>query len=517
MDVSSSCSLPAGASSSSSTPSTLPGSDALDAASGDELFDGFRKQEVVQLLQQVLNDMGYGASQAALENESGVRIEPNVLPPRRLLALLWQAVQHQQLRGLCHHVDDVHWQSPVTLFSDCVCEPTPLPTHCVARLGLHTDEVWLAIASHDSRYIASSSGDKTVILWECCPLMQFKVSHVLRGHSHLCTQIAWSHDDRYLLTASSDRTVRLWASDGDCIRVFTKHSDSVTGICWLPNPEHFLSGGFDRLIFMWNIDGSEIRRWEIASRVQDIGITHDGSRMLVVNSDRNLKVIDIMAQREICALPESEPVTSVCVSQIRDEVLVNVAQQVTSSQQRPVIRLWSFKNHCVMQQYFGHSQCRFVVRSCFGGAHEEFVFSGSEDAQVYIWQKHYGSLLHRLYGHTAVVNSVCWANSPSGAWLITAADDHTIRVWSSIETDFFDLRPDETAPVPFVGNPQPEEDVWDNLAPTESEQEDEGEEEDNVDAADEEDSEVDRQAIEDLGAMLAGGLDSGSSHPQSDD
>jgi len=74
-----------------------------------------------------------------------------------------------------------------------------------------------------------------------------------------------------------------------------------------------------------------------------------------------------------------------------------------------------------------------VVRSCFGGPREEFVFSGSEDAQVYIWHRHYGSLLQVLAGHTAAVNSVCWssARGEGGPWLISTADDHTLRVWSA--------------------------------------------------------------------------------------
>ncbi|CAJ1378109.1 unnamed protein product [Effrenium voratum] len=61
------------------------------------------------------------------------------------------------------------------------------------------------------------------------------------------------------------------------------------------------------------------------------------------------------------------------------------------------------------------------------------VVSGSEDAQVYIWHRHYGSLLQVLAGHSATVNTVCWMRGSSGvgAWLISASDDGTLRVWGS--------------------------------------------------------------------------------------
>merc|ERR1719188_2566362 len=162
-------------------------------------------------------------------------------------------------------------------------------------------------------------------------------------------------------------------------------------------------------------------------------MTHDGTRMLVVDSNRNLKVFDIPSRRELPSLPESDAVTSVCSSRLREEVLVNIAQQVSTLQQGPVIRLWDLASRRVVQRYLGHFQGRFVVRSCFGGPHEEFVLSGSEDAQVYIWHRHYGSLLHVLPGHASTVNAICWAQGQdeSGPWLVSASDDHTLRVWSA--------------------------------------------------------------------------------------
>jgi WD40 repeat protein len=189
-------------------------------------------------------------------------------------------------------------------------------------------------------------------------------------------------------------------------------------------------------MYLWNVDGSELHRWEVQSRIQDMGILPDGKRMVVVNSDRNLKVFDVFSRRELFTLPESDAVTSLHVSQLREEVLVNIAQQVSSSQHAPSVRLWDIAARRVTQRYLGHFQSRFIVRSCFGGPREEFVVSGSEDAQVYIWHRHYGSLLEVLAGHSASITSVCWLNSCSygcspTTWLVSASDDHTLRVWSS--------------------------------------------------------------------------------------
>mmetsp|Transcript_5971 Transcript_5971/g.11195 ORF Transcript_5971/g.11195 Transcript_5971/m.11195 type:complete len:663 (-) Transcript_5971:99-2087(-) len=361
----------------------------------------------------------------------------HLVKPRRLSVLLWQAVRFQQLHCLYHSVDTTRASSAPSLLEDFSCEPPPLPKRCVARLSRHTDEVWIAAVSNDGKLLASSSKDRTVILWECGADASFRVARVLLGHKGPCTALSWSPDDQHLLTASSDCTVRLWVpSSQEPPLVLTKHTGLVTSVAWLPDCKHFVSAGFDRCVFLWDTEGTVSHRWELQSRIQDCAVTHSGSNLLVVDSDRNLKILDLRSPgRELPALPEKDAVTSVCASRFRDELLVNVAQQVSSLQEGPSIRLWDLAARRVAQRYLGHFQGRFVVRSCFAGAKEEMVISGSEDAQVYIWHRHYGSLLQVLSGHTSTVNSVCWTQGPlvnaafAGPWLISAADDGTIRVW----------------------------------------------------------------------------------------
>ncbi|CAK8987642.1 Persulfide dioxygenase ETHE1 homolog [Durusdinium trenchii] len=205
-------------------------------------------------------------------------------------------------------------------------------------------------------------------------------------------------------------------------------------VAWLPDSTHFVSASLDRCIFLWNIDGALLHRWELSCRIQDLAVTKDGSRLLVVDSEKSVKVFDLQSRNALVALPESDAVTSICVSRLRDELLVNVAQHVSALSEGPAIRLWDLSNRRVLQRYLGHFQSRFVVRSCFAGDREEMVVSGSEDAQVYIWHRHYGSLLQVLAGHSATVNTVCWVRAEKdNAWLISASDDGTLRVWGCEE------------------------------------------------------------------------------------
>ncbi|CAE7749384.1 unnamed protein product, partial [Symbiodinium microadriaticum] len=395
------------------------------------------------------------------------------LPPRRLCALLWQAVRYQQLHCLYTDLDpNLMYQqlhclstdmdptllsSGPNLLKDYSYTAPALPIHCVARLNHHRDEVWFAVVTDDGRYLASSSKDESIIVWECTAGPSFSVTEVLIGHSAPCAALAWSPDGRRLLSASSDGTVRLWTLPGAVEpEIFARHTDSVSAVAWLPDGEHFLSAGFDRCLLLWKSDGDLQHRWELQCRVQDLATTRDGSRVLVVDSDKGIKVFDVASGgKELAPLPESDAVTSISASRLRDEFLVNVAQHVSALQQGPSVRLWDLQTRRVAQRYVGHFQGRFVVRSAFVGEREELVASGSEDAQVYIWHRHYGSLLQVLPGHTATVNSVCWmqgsspAGEPSG-WLVSASDDCTLRVWGTEAAEMDEAESAEEEPAAAV-------------------------------------------------------------------
>lgn len=58
------------------------------------------------------------------------------------------------------------------------------------------------------------------------------------------------------------------------------------------------------------------------------------------------------------------------------------------------------------------------------------IFSGAEDRCAHVWDRHFGAKLATLDGHTNVVNCVAF-NPANQQMLVSASDDHTIRVWRS--------------------------------------------------------------------------------------
>merc|ERR1712217_237150 len=59
----------------------------------------------------------------------------------------------------------------------------------------------------------------------------------------------------------------------------------------------------------------------------------------------------------------------------------------------------------------------------------DFLASGGEDHNVYIWHQRHRRMLQKLTGHSDAVNAVSWNGS---GLLASASDDQTVIIWKTI-------------------------------------------------------------------------------------
>jgi len=359
-----------------------------------------------------------GKSRSLLLKDLRAFISPEILPPEsRLQKLLLQSIQFQHINCLYHNTFDNNF----SLLNDHSCTSEQLPTVTKLILEKHTDEVWYIRFSHDGKYLASASKDATIVLWNVLdPTM--KVFKVLTGHIAAISFVAWSPDNKMLLSCGNDNLVKLWdVQSGACIKTFSKHAEPVTAVAWLPDGKSFITGSIDKQIYMMDLEGNEIRSWTCA-RVNDLAVTHDGKRMVVICQEKKLRIYDLESNKAEESIQESDSPTSLELSGDSKQILVNISAHE--------IHAWDIATKRLTQKYRGQKQSRFVIRSCFGGANQAFVLSGSEDSQVYIWHRSNGQLLKALQGHSGTVNTVCW-NPADPSMFASCSDDHTIRIWTA--------------------------------------------------------------------------------------
>ncbi|KAI7646362.1 hypothetical protein KC322_g19407, partial [Hortaea werneckii] len=222
----------------------------------------------------------------------------------------------------------------------------------------------------------------------------------------------------------------------------------VTSAAWLPDSETFVVGsqGSRRPLGLYSLqggggsstNGGVVRNNEIYSfrdppwdnnvkenpnsfRITDVAVNQRGSRMVATTIDNKIMLFDLLSSRmKIAEWQMDDKLTSISFSADGDQLLVNMNEG-------RVLALDSETGELVMR-YEGAKQQEFVIRSCFGGAGENFVLSGSEDSRVYVWRKQTGAQVAVLEAHgQGTVNAVAWHPREFGCFA-SAGDDRGVRV-----------------------------------------------------------------------------------------
>ena len=125
--------------------------------------------------------------------------------PEHRLAVLLDDVKRNWIENCLYHNTS---KSP-SLYVDHCCERDVFPTKSVMELKNHKDEVWYLKYSNNGNMLASTSRDKTVVIYDSTT---YKVIHQLNDHEAGVTHLAWSPDDTKFITCSTqqDCSARIW-------------------------------------------------------------------------------------------------------------------------------------------------------------------------------------------------------------------------------------------------------------------------------------------------------------------
>lgn len=291
-------------------------------------------------------------------------------------------------------------------------------------LNEHCDEVWYCKWSPDGLKLATGSKDNTVIIWDFDPeakRLSFRKS--LEGHTYGVSFLAWSPDGRYLIAAGPEDCPDLWIwnMETELLHLKMTHSqeDSLTAAAWHRAGDKFVCGGARGQFYHCALDGTLLSSWD-GVRVNALCCREDARSVLAADTHHRVRLYDFTDLTDRNLIQEEHAVMAMTVNAADSLLLLNVANQG--------VHLWDIRARALVRRFRGLSQGHFTIHACFGGAHQDFIASGSEDNKVYIWHMNGEEPVAVVSGHTRCVNAVSW-NPVHHDVLVSVSDDYSLRLW----------------------------------------------------------------------------------------
>ncbi|KRT78951.1 translation initiation factor eIF2A [Oryctes borbonicus] len=359
-----------------------------------------------------------------------------MLPPFRLRTLLNQALELQTLRCSYHNIAQPVNINNASLMVDHRCPKDMFPTHTIQILSNHCDEVWFCQFSPDGLKLATGSKDTNVMIWDVHP-ETCTITHRKTLEAHSYAHLAWHPDSVHLLACGQEEAspeAWLWNTETEkCIKITNGSEEILTACAWNKDGTRFVVGGIRGHFYQCDFEGNVLETWD-GVRVNGLYYRHDGKTILASDTHHRIRsyVMEDMADRTL--IREDQSIMTFTVNKQDRLALLNIANQG--------LHLWDINDRCLVRRFQGVTQGHFTIHSTFGGPNDNYIASGSEDNQVYVYNIRNEEPIAILSGHSRSVNCVCW-NPVYHDMLVSVSDDFQVRVWG----------PKDKLPKPSVSSP----------------------------------------------------------------
>ncbi|KAK9475040.1 WD40-repeat-containing domain protein [Dipodascopsis tothii] len=240
--------------------------------------------------------------------------------------------------------------------------------------------------------LASGSADLTIRLWAATD--EYRPVRTLAGHEHSVSAVRFSADGRQLVSGSRDASVRVWdVASGVCARVVAGHTDWVRAVAVAPG-HVIVSVGADRAV-----------------RVSDAA----GPWTDFVGGDTVLEccaVAPATAQPFLAPRGASPPSRGSSPSSAGSGSTAATSPSIATA---PVATM-------------------AAPTAAPAGPALLYVATGGRDRAVRVWAVARGrpaTLVRTLAGHDSWVRAIAF--HPCGRYLLSAADDRTVRAWDLVD------------------------------------------------------------------------------------
>jgi WD repeat-containing protein 23 len=250
--------------------------------------------------------------------------------------------------------------------------------------------------------------------------------------------IKFSHDNREILGGSCDRSFYLYDIERkQCLLALPAHEDDINSVCWADEKSQ---------IFATASDDTQIKIWD-RRILSDSNNAENGEGSAHSSSSHRRCVGKFLGNCEGVCHISSKGDTRYFLSQGKDQAirLWDMRRADAATAQPNVVRNphWDYRwehypglpnsnseNDSSIMKYMGHQVFETLIRCYFSPLHstgQRYIYTGSRDGIIYIYDALTGEIVNKLIGHHATVRDVSW--HPYEPTMISSSFDHSIGRW----------------------------------------------------------------------------------------
>jgi WD40 repeat protein/transcriptional regulator with XRE-family HTH domain len=288
----------------------------------------------------------------------------------------------------------------------------------------HTAAVQAAKFSPDGKYLATSSRDSTVRLWD---IAGGKVVHIFTGHTQAVWGLDFSPDGKYLLSGSDEGTMRLWdLATYQTVRVFAAVAGgAISWTYFSPDGKYVLTDGGDNSPHLWDVGtGRMLRTFTGPTAGVFPAYSPDGKYVFASSLDNTARLWDAATGRQLREFPvEHGWVALAAYSPDGRYVAAGAGEVPDANAVASEIRVWDAATGRQVRLITG---VQGVLALTFS-PDSKYLLSGGEGRVLQLWDVATGQLLRTLTGHTGEIFGAAF--SRDGKRVASASFDNTARVW----------------------------------------------------------------------------------------
>ena len=280
----------------------------------------------------------------------------------------------------------------------------------------HTADLWGVAFSPDGKYLASSSSDKTIRLWD---LATGKTIRIFSGSRSGLERIAFSPDGKHIVAAgTTDNTAYLFdVGSAQIVRVFSGHTGSVADVAFFPDGKSVVSGGEDSIARIWDVATGQTLHILTghSALITRLAVSPDGKYVVTASVDGTARLWGVSTGSVVRSFEHPIGVSAVAFSQDGTFIATGCEDNKT--------RIWEATTGQLVRE-LPH---KAFVASVKFSPDDRFLLTGSEDRTARLWDLATGQIIRVFGGHGNTVQDVVF--SSDGNLIATAGNDGIARVW----------------------------------------------------------------------------------------